>query len=444
MPGTLRPKQSQNQVQLSVDVHTLALERIATTAVDFDDLCVAFSGGKDSTTVLNLTLEVLRSDPRYERHLPLRCVFYDEEAIPVQTEEYVRRVSQIPDVTLEWYCLPQKHRNACSRTSPWWWPWAPEARDRWCRPMPPEAITELDGFPTWPPEARMTAPDMNGLLAPPWRGNVAMLMGIRAQESLTRLRALLRGRSREHNYVIKYDEGTSKGNVWKVYPIYDWRTEDVWTAPALAGWDYNRAYDHMEMMGIPHYAQRCSPAFGEEPLEKLHTYAACFPDVWAKMVDRVPGVGAAARYARTELYAYRGRPEKPADMSWPEFILHYVGKFRPQDQTFVATRLRDEIRAHYRKCTLPITPRTRHPITGVSWEWLLMLAMRGDFKGRKQAGNEASADGTPALARQWNKYLTELENIRTSGQLPALQHPRGHTLPTDLRVLFPTELEHLL
>jgi predicted phosphoadenosine phosphosulfate sulfurtransferase len=32
--------------------------------------------------------------------------------------------------------------------------------------------------------------------------------------------------------------------------------------------------------------------------------------VWEKMIDRVPGVGAAVRYARTELYAYRDRPQK--------------------------------------------------------------------------------------------------------------------------------------
>lgn len=77
---------------------------------------------------------------------------------------------------MEWYCLPLRHRNACSRRHPWWWPWAPEAEDRWCRPLPAEALTTLDGFPINPPDARLSAPDVNGLLFPPQRGNSALLM----------------------------------------------------------------------------------------------------------------------------------------------------------------------------------------------------------------------------------------------------------------------------
>ncbi|MCZ7478808.1 DUF3440 domain-containing protein [Micromonospora sp. WMMC273] len=439
-PGDIKNKKRQSRDRIDVDrsVYDLACERMEVIFDLHDTVMIAFSGGKDSTAVLNVALQVAHSHPRHARHLPLRTYFYDEEAIPYETEEYVRRVSQRDDVDLTWYCVPFKHRNACSRTSPWWWPWAPEAEALWCRPMPPEAVTTLPGFPIWPPEARLTAPDANGLIAPPSLGNVAMVMGIRAQESLTRYRALVRAGGREHNYLIKFDDATAKGNLWKAYPIYDWRTEDVWTAPALMGWDYNRAYDRLEMAGLGHSAQRCSPAFGEEPLEKLHTYASCFPEVWAKMVDRVPGVGAAGRYARTELYGYRGRPEKPAGMTWPQFITHYVGKFRPGDQKFVASRLRDEILLHYRKTTTPITRKTRHPVTGISWEWLLMLAMRGDFKGRKQAGNESSAYGSPEWARLWHKYIDELASTIADGLLPDLAHPG--TVPEDLYVLLPAEL----
>lgn len=413
------------QVQLDQDVYSLARERVAETFRRFDHVAVAFSGGKDSTAVLNVALEVAHSSPEFARHLPLRAYHWDEEAIPYETEEYVRRVSQRDDVALEWYCLPVKHRNACSRRSPWWWPWAPEARDRWCRPLPPEAITKLDGFPIWPAEARPSAPDAQALLAPPRLGNVAILMGIRAQESLTRRRALLR--NRELNWLVKIagadGQGTSAGNVWKSYPVYDWTTEDVWTAPALLGWDYNRAYERLEMAGLSHYGQRCSPAFGEEPLEKLWTYAQCFPDVWARMVDRVPGVGAAMRYAKTELWCYRDRPEKPAGMLWPEFIAHYLGKFDDSDSRTIAGRVRDEIRLHYRKVSQPIAVRTRHPETGVSWHFLLMLAMRGDFKARKQAGGEATPDGTPARARVWHKYADELAELIQAGEWPALAFP---------------------
>lgn len=402
----------------------------------FDHVFVMFSGGKDSTATLNVALEVAHSTPRFARHLPMRAIFYDEEAIPYETEEYVRRVGQRDDVALEWYCLPVKHRNACARKSPWWWPWAPEAEPLWCRPLPPEAITTLPGFAINPPDARLAIPSVSGLLAPPSRGNAAMLMGIRAQESLTRHRAVTGKKVDNYINAIHSDYATHCGNLFKAYPVYDWTTEDIWTAPALYGWDYNRAYDRLEMAGVSAGIQRCSPAFGEEPLQKLHTYAACFPEVWAKMVDRVPGVGAAARYALTELYSYRDRPIKPDGMTWPDFLAHYLNKFRPGDAASVGTRLHKEIRTHYRKTTQPIAAKAAHPLTGVSWDYLLTIAMRGDFKGRKMAGAFVENDdqGRP-VPKMWRRYTTDLAAIAASGTVADLAYP--YRFPADPFELVP-------
>jgi predicted phosphoadenosine phosphosulfate sulfurtransferase len=400
------------QIDLDVDVYTLALERAENTLASFDHVWCAFSGGKDSTAVLNVTLQVLRANrERFARHLPLRTVFFDEEAIPIETEQYVRRVAQDPDIQLEWLCLPNKHRNACSRRHPYWWPWAPEARDRWCRELPPEAITTWPGFPIDPPEARLSAPHTNGLLSPPERGNTAILMGIRAQESMTRRRAVTR-RAVE-NYLIHWPEGPgNEGNVWKSYPVYDWTTDDVWTAAGVHGWDYNTAYDRLEAAGLSRSQQRCSPAFGEEPLQKLHTYAACFPEVWDRMVDRVPGVGAAVRYARTELYGYQGLPPKPEGLPWPEFLAQFVDKFGPKERTVIGDRIRDEIQRHYHKTSDPIMVHSAHPTTGMSWEFLLRIAMRGDLKNRRQAGFKVLSDdqGRP-LPKYWLNYAAELAEV---------------------------------
>lgn len=124
---------------LSVDVWTLACERAATIFDTFDHVAVSFSGGKDSTATLQVALHVAASDPRFSRHLPMRTIFYDEEAVPFETEHYVRRMAQRDDVAIDWLCLPIQHRNACSRKSPYWWPWAPEAEPLWVRPLPPRA-----------------------------------------------------------------------------------------------------------------------------------------------------------------------------------------------------------------------------------------------------------------------------------------------------------------
>lgn len=416
-------RQSFDRRHLSVDVFTLACERTAYVLDTYDRAQVMFSGGKDSTAVLNVALEVARSDPRFERHLPLRTIFFDEEAIPQQTADYVARTFARPDVAGEWYCLPVQHRNACSRTHPYWWPWAPEDEAKWCRPLPEGAITEIPGFQIWPQAARMSIPEMAGLLAPPPH-TTASFLGIRAQESITRLRAVTK--KAVDNYIIQASGKTASGNLFKVYPVYDWRTEDVWAAPRIHGWDYNRAYDLMEMAGVGTSSQRCSPAFGEEPLQKIHTYAQCFPDVWAKMSERVPGIGAAQRYALTELYAYRDRPEKPADMSWPDFISHYLTKFRPKEAASVAGRIQKEIASHYRRTNAPLVYKALHPATGLCWHFLLTIAMRGDFKGRKQAGARVA---NRAYDKLWAEYVAEVAAVRDAGTAAEYGYPRPW--PTD-------------
>lgn len=427
-----RDHQTLPRMQVDTDVWTLALERTAHAMTIFDQVAVAFSGGKDSTAVMNVALEVAHSDQKFARHLPLRCVFYDEEAIPQETADYVERISKREDVALEWLCLPVQHRNACSRHHPYWWPWAPEDEAKWCRPLPEQAITRQDGFPIWPQEARLTIPHATGLLNT-GRSSLGLLMGIRAQESLIRTRAVTR---REHeNYIIHLKPDScstcTAGNIWKVYPIYDWTTADIWTATGNLHWDYNRAYDLLEMAGISAHKQRCSPAFGEEPLEKIHTYAQCFPDVWAKMAERVPGIGAAHRYALTELWCYRDRPDKPAGMPWPTFLLDYVYQFKEPERTMVTERLRDLIRRHYRRTTHPILPKTHHPVSGVCWDFLLMIAMRGDFKRRKQ--EKLTFDQDPRL---WGRYARELAALTAAGvTADELGHPTA--LPGDPWALVP-------
>jgi predicted phosphoadenosine phosphosulfate sulfurtransferase len=55
VPGQLLPRRP-----VDADVYTLALERSAYTFEHFDHVAVSFSGGKDSTAVLNVALEVAR------------------------------------------------------------------------------------------------------------------------------------------------------------------------------------------------------------------------------------------------------------------------------------------------------------------------------------------------------------------------------------------------
>src|SRR5262245_8227141 len=109
MPLSIRKKS-----YIDKDVLTAANERIEYLFKCFDKVSVSFSGGKDSTACLHLTLDIARRLGK----LPLRVIFFDEEAIHPPTVEYVQRVSKWPELAFEWYCITIRHRNACSNEQP--------------------------------------------------------------------------------------------------------------------------------------------------------------------------------------------------------------------------------------------------------------------------------------------------------------------------------------
>jgi len=350
------------------DVLTVARRRIAEAFDLFDRIEVSFSGGKDSTVVLNLALDEARTRGR----LPLNVFFWDEEAMPPETIEYVERVYHLPDVYMRWLAMPVKHRNGCSRQSPWWHPFDPACPELWCREPPPWAIRDLPGF------AGQTIPKANHLLWSADGGTVGILMGIRADESLNRFRSVMN--SAEDNWFSWDDQAPY---VAKCKPIYDWTSEDVWLAPHLLGWDYNRSYDIMSAMGIKPNQQRVAPPYGEEPMQRLYTYQLGWPELWDKMSRRVPGARTGARYSRTELYSF-GKVKDIDGMSWKEAIGVYLMRWGEPERTLIAKNIKWSIAYHAKKTSDPIPNDDEHPDSGVSWKYLAMLASRGDLKGRRK------------------------------------------------------------
>lgn len=285
--------------------------------------------------------------------------YFDEEAIPLETVEYVARVAATPEVRMRWFCLPIEHRNACSRSSPWWHPWAPEERHLWTRELPTGAITELAGF------RRQAMPLVNGIVTPPSDGNVCAIMGIRTQESLNRYMAIAANKKGDETFF----SGDKARHVTRAYPIYDWTSDDVWLAPQTYGWDYNRAYDLMAAAGVPTHHQRCAPPFGEQPLQRLWTYAVCWPELWAKMCYRVPGAATAGRYARSPLYAMNGNA-KPDGLSWREYCLRMIDKLPPRERKTAAKILRQAIQYHRDRSQLPLPETEPDPTSGMTWQAL--------------------------------------------------------------------------
>lgn len=352
-------------------VYDAAIERINKLYDTFDKVIVSFSGGKDSTVCLNLCYEVAKQ----RNKLPLDVYFWDEEAIQPETVEFVERVRQREGIRFRWLCVPIKHRNACSRSEPWWHPWNPRAEKRWVRPMPDNVETYVDGF-HWD----ASIPDIAYKVYGREHGKIADVRGLRADESMRRFRAV--ANKLQDNWI----GGAIEGYSYPVSPIYDWTSIDVWTAPKMFGWDYNKAYDLMTMAGMPLSMQRVCPPFGEEPLGNLWIYAECWPKLWHKMTARVPGANTAGRYASSELYGYGGRFERPQGMTWEQYTYSLLELYPSDVAEVMKGSLETILLKHATMSKKPVHETEENLITGVSWKLLANIMHRGDLKKRRAGG----------------------------------------------------------
>lgn len=354
---------------LDTNVYDAALERIRYCYKMHDKVVVSFSGGKDSTAVLNLTIKVARELGK----LPVHAVFFDEEAIHPPTIEYVERVRQNPDVKLDWYCLPVKHRNACSNEQPYWNCWHPDEKHLWVREMPEGVITEHPTF-----NMDMSFQEWAPLAFGPEFGKVCWLTGIRTQESLRRYRVIA---SKKNDAFV--NATAENKNSYRAFPIYDWSSEDVWKLVQVYDLDYNHTYDIFNKTDLYNklLTQRVCPPYGEEPLRGLWVYAECFPELWHKMLYRVPGVATAWRYANTELYS---NWSKPADKTWRQYFDVILSGYDVEYRDMIRRSVNSLISQHYTKTDGPIEDEETHPLSGASWKFFCKIAQKGDFKERQK------------------------------------------------------------
>ena len=369
----IRKKDYQNN-----NVFDETLNRIRYIYDRFDKVVISFSGGKDSTAVLNTALIVAKERNR----LPLDVVFFDEEAIHPTTIEYVKRVANKEDVNLHWYCLQFKHRNACSNEEPFWYTWDENKKDLWVRDLPKNAITQHPKF-----KKGMSFQEFAPYLYDRSQGSVAMLTGIRTQESLRRYQVI----AKKKNEAFINAKSEAGQNQYRAFPIYDWSSEDVWLAVHKFDWDYNKTYDVFNQTKLyeDFLHQRVCPPYGEEPLRGLWIYAECFPDMWHKMINRVQGVATAWRYGNSELYS--SAKDKPENLTWKEYLNVILDSYEHDAKSEVQKTINKYINSHNKKSKNLIDEIEPHPISGISWQWLCRVAIRGDFKGRQSVATNLNA-----------------------------------------------------
>jgi len=276
---------------LGIDVLTAAKERIKWTFDNFERIYISFSAGKDSTLMLHLVMDEAKN-----RNRKIGCLFIDWECQISHTIRFAKEMySEYAEwIDPYWVALPMKTWNATSQFEPEWTAWDKNKKDLWVRQPDEISITDGSIFPFYfdgmPFEEFV--PCFGEWYA---QGQeCAAFIGIRADESLNRFRTIARDKP-----MYEGKPWTTKviADCWNVYPIYDWKTTDLWTYFAKFEKPYNKLYDRMHQAGIKLSQMRICEPFGDEARKGLWLYQVVEPEMWAKVCLRVAGANTGALYA---------------------------------------------------------------------------------------------------------------------------------------------------
>jgi predicted phosphoadenosine phosphosulfate sulfurtransferase len=221
-----------------------------------------------------------------------------------------------------WLCIPLSLPCSVSSFRTEWQCWLEEERHKWVMPMPehdyvvnesnmpfdffrPKMLDKefYDKFGEWYSQGKKTA----------------CMIGIRTDESLNRFRTILNSRKE----VVGGQMWTKKNsaNSYNVYPIYDWKTDDIWNANDRFDWEYNKLYDIFYKAGVPVGTMRVASAFMSESKSSLNLYRVIDPQAWAKLCARVHGANFVATYGKQLNYNTFSLPEGHTWKSFTKFLI---------------------------------------------------------------------------------------------------------------------------
>lgn len=306
------------KVYTDKNVLDATLERLEYIFNEFDNVLVAFSGGKDSGILFNLTYDYAKKHNMLNK---LAVYFEDYEGGYQYTVDFVKRTfDKYTDIKRYWLCLPIRAACSVSMHQSYWIPWNKDEEEIWIREYPKGdyVITE-DNCPF--KFEKGTSGFETRIIFSKWyasqNGKTAVFVGLRADESLSRLSAITsKHRSKmykEKRYSKKVNEDT-----FNFYPIYDWTTEDVWVANYKYAFDYNKLYDLYYQAGLSISQMRTASPFHQCGQNSLKLYKVIEPKTWGKMVSRVNGVNFTGLYGGTTAMGWKNI-KKPSHFTWKQY-----------------------------------------------------------------------------------------------------------------------------
>lgn len=291
-------------------------ERISKVFDNFERIYISFSGGKDSSVMSHLVLAEAK-----KRNRKVGFLIIDLEAQYNDTISHIEHMIEIyrDNIELHWICAELLLRNAVSNYEPRWVCWDESKKDVWVRSKP-ELASGLKQYDFY--QSKMEFEEFMVLFGE-WYSkgeNTAAFIGIRSDESLHRYRAIT---SRKDGLMFNSWKWSTKvsSRLYNIYPIYDWRTEDIWVFHGkYKELPHNKVYDKMMMAGVKISQQRLCQPYGDDQRRGLWLYHILEPMTWYKLISRVNGVNSGALYVQENgnVSGYN-KISKPENHTWESF-----------------------------------------------------------------------------------------------------------------------------
>lgn len=379
---------------LKISVLQASKIRISKTFDDFERIYISFSGGKDSTVMTHLVLEEAK-----KRNRKVGLLIIDLEAQYEATinhiEEMIETYKDIID--LHWFCGELLLRNAVSDFEPKWVCWDESKKDVWVREKPSKA-SNLSQYDFYVP--KMEFEELMVIFGDWYSKNkkCAAFIGIRSDESLHRYRAIT---SNKESLMHKKYKWTTKvnSNLFNIYPIYDWRTEDIWIFHLKnKELSHNKIYDLMTKAGVKFGDQRLCQPYGDDQKKGLWLYHILEPTTWYKLINRVSGVNSGALYIK-ERGSINGNTyiEKPKNHTWESYTNFLLKSLPKKTQKNYKERFEKFIAGWIQRGYKKIPDEAPHVLEvkcwAPSWKRMARTILRNDYycKGLGQTQPKSEA-----------------------------------------------------
>ena len=298
---------------------------------------MSFSGGKDSICMADVVYKLIQRGEIDPAQLTL--ILIDEEAIydcVIDMTMQWRKKFLLTGAKFRWYCLPLKQVSCFNQLTndESWITWEPGKESVWVRQPPPFAIRSdphLSGVGKMNYQSFLPHVTKDGI----------MMTGVRAAESVQRLQYM-------SNLGIGRPGITGTNTI---YPIYDWKDNDIWLYIRDNHLDIPEAYLWLYQSGVSRPALRISNFFGIDSLQGLRHVAETDPKLWAQIEKREPNAYMTLLYWDSELYKRstrkRTKSEGQDDKDYKELVRKML--FEDYAKLFTNPTTRN-VCQRYRRC----------------------------------------------------------------------------------------------